>query len=197
MLVTSGCGLLYRTGDIQEAEFKPLLNGNNLDGWTAAPGGNWSVSNGVLTGTSPASEKRHGVLISEQSYTNFEVRLEYLAVAGNSGFYFRSEPKDHVVSIAGFQAEIDATGKNCGGLYETLGRKWVVTPDKSIQAFKPGEWNSMTVRAVENHITITLNGVTTADLPNDTGRPAGHFGFQLHGGQEMNISFRNILIKEL
>ena len=176
----------------------PLFNGKDLSGWTALPGGEWKVEDGVIRGVSAKDEKRHGLLLSDKQYTDFEITLEYKAVTGNSGFYFRAEKVDHKVSVAGFQAEVDAKGKNCAGLYETLGRKWVAQPSKEAKAaFKLGEWNTMTVKAVGSDITVHLNGVKAVELKNDTGRTKGHFGLQLHGGQDMDVSFRNIVIKTM
>ena len=174
-----------------------LFNGVDLTGWTALPGGNWEVKDGVIVGTSAKSEKRHGMLLSDKQFTDFEVSLEYKALSGNSGFYFRAERIKHAVSVAGFQAEIDAHGSGAGGLYETRGRNWVIKPPAETKAFKPGEWNTMTVRAVGSHIIVHLNGIKTAELKDDPGRLKGHFGLQLHGSQKMNVAFRNIQLKEL
>ena len=43
-----------------DAKFKPLFNGKNLKGWEPTPSGKWEVKNGVIVGTSPKSERRHG-----------------------------------------------------------------------------------------------------------------------------------------
>ena len=53
----------------------------------------------------------------------------------------------------------------------------------------------MTVTAQGKDITVTLNGVTTAELKNDPGRLEGHFGLQLHGGNDMHVEFKDIEIK--
>lgn len=173
-----------------------MFNGKDLTGWSALPGGKWEVVDGVIVGTSAASEQRHGMLLSDKQFTDFEVKLEYKALSGNSGFYFRAERVKHAVSLAGFQAEIDASGSHAGGLYETLGRTWVIKPPAEAKAFKPGEWNTMTVRAVGQHIVVHLNGIKTAELKDDPGRLKGHFGLQLHGSQKMDVAFRNIQINE-
>ncbi len=179
-----------------EAQPEALFNGKDLSGWTVLPGGNWEVVDGVIIGTSEAAETRHGMLLSEKEYGDFEVQLEYKALAGNSGFYFRAERVEHPVALAGFQAEISASGNNAGGLYETLGRTWVAKPPATASPFKPGEWNQMTVRAVGRHIVVSLNGSKVAELEDDPGRLRGYFGLQLHGGQEMDVAFRNVRIKE-
>ena len=106
---------------------------------------------------------------------------------------------DHKVSVKGFQAEVDANGSGQGGLYETLGRAWVVktTKEDVDKFYKKGEWNDMVVRAVGRHVLVTVNGVKTAELTNDKGNLKGYFGLQLHGSQDMEVYFKDIYIKDL
>ncbi len=179
--------------------WKALFDGKNLDNWETLPGGTWKVENGVLIGKQPPDEKRHGMLVSKEKYSDFEVKLSYKAVKGNSGFYFRSEKVKHAVSLKGFQAEIDADAKDPGGLYETLGRSWVsrVSPEKVKTFYKSKEWNEMLIRAEGNNIDVYVNGVQTASLKNDKGNFEGYFGLQMHGGQEMHIEFKDIYIRPI
>ena len=181
----------------EPAPLESLFNGKDLSGWSVLPAGQWKIEDGVIRGTSRASEKRHGMLVSEKSYRDFEITIEYKAIAGNSGLYFRSKYDKRASKMKGFQAEIDASGKHPGGLYETGGRTWVVKPDRTSKAFKPGQWNEMRVRAQGRDVIVFLNGVKTAELKNDSGSLEGYFGLQLHGGQRMDVSFRNIRIREL
>ncbi|MCM8542896.1 MAG: DUF1080 domain-containing protein [Lentisphaeraceae bacterium] len=183
----------------EKNEWQAIFDGSTLNGWEALPGGEWSVKDGSIFGSQEKTEKRHGMLISKKQHSDFEVKMKYKAVKGNSGFYFRVEKVKHVVSVKGFQAEVDANGNGQGGLYETLGRAWVVQPTKEDVAkfFKPQEWNDMTVRAVGRHVVVTVNGVKTAELTNDKGNLKGYFGLQLHGSQDMEIYFKDIYIKDL
>ena len=152
-----------------------------------------------LSGHSRATEKRHGILFSEKPYDDFVVRLKYKSLEGNSGLYFRVQKVAHAVSVKGFQAEIDATGADVGGLYETLGRAWVVQPKSEdvSRFYKPKDWNEMTVTALGGDVTVKVNGVVTAKLKNDSIPRKGYFGLQLHGGQKMNVMFKDIVIKDL
>ena len=95
----------------------------------------------------------------------------------------------------GFQAEIDAAN-DIGGLYETGGRAWVVKPTAEQVAtyFKPGQWNEMTVSAHGGWIVVHVNGYKTAELRDDPGRSEGHIAVQMHGGQDMDVSFKDIQI---
>jgi hypothetical protein len=182
-----------RIQDLGRSEWTPLFDGKTLSGWHALPGGKWEVKDGVLVGTSQASEPRHGLLVSDKSYKDFTVRLKFRALKGNSGLYFRSEKVDGPVGVHGFQAEI-AEAADIGGLYETGGRAWVVQhkPEDVKKYFKPGEWNEMSVSAHGRRIVVNVNGTQTAELKDDPGRLEGHFALQLHGGMDMHVEFKDI-----
>lgn len=183
----------WRNIRIQDLGGVPLFDGKTLTGWHKLPGGQWEVKDGVILGTSKASEGRHGLLASDKRYKDFTVRLKFKAVKGNSGLYFRSDKVPGAVGVHGFQAEI-AEANDIGGLYETGGRAWVVQPkpEQVKKYFKPGEWNQITVSAHGRHIVVRVNGYKTAELKDDPGRLEGHLALQLHGGQEMHVEFKDI-----
>ena len=177
--------------------FKPLWDARTFDGWHAIGKGEWSIEQGAIRGSHLKLEKAYGHLVTDRSFTNFMVRLQFKSLKGNSGFYLRSEEKGWGV-ISGFQAEIDPKS-DIGGLYETNGRGWVVQPNAADvkEWFKPGEWNEMVVEAIGTRITVRINGKQAAHLRNDTrGRPHGQFALQLHGGQEVDVWFKDLEIAE-
>ena len=188
-LLSTGC---------KDNEWQSLFDGRSLNGWHKLPGGNWKVENGAIIGTSDKSDERHGLLVSDDTYKDFEVRIKYKAIQGNSGLYFRAKEVGGQYGVEGFQAEIDPLN-NAGGLYETSGRGWVVQPDSADvkKWYKPGEWNTMTVRAEGKSIVVHVNGIKTAEVKNDPGRQEGHIALQLHGGQDMNVMFKDIEINTL
>lgn len=175
-----------------------LFDGKTLNGWHTIPGGQWLVEDGAIVGRSEKSDARHGLLVSDETYKDFEIKVRYKAIKGNSGLYFRADEVGGVVGVHGFQAEIDPNN-DAGGLYETGGREWVVKPtaEQVKTWYKPGEWNQMTVRAVEGNITVHVNGKKTAELTNDPGRSEGHIALQLHGSMDMDVQFRDIKIRKL
>ncbi len=113
--------------DARTADFKPIFDGKTLKGWTPAPGGKWTVKNGAIVGTSPRSERRHGILLTDKQYSNFVVKAKFRVHSGDSGFYFRAERVKSAVSVNGFQVEVD-TSQETGCLYETGERAWVHRP---------------------------------------------------------------------
>lgn len=181
--------------DLGHSEWEPLWNGKDFSGWNPLPGGKWSIEDGVIRGTSEKSEKRHGILLSENSFKDFAVKFDFKVDKGDSGFYFRTEPVNGNVSVRGFQIEVDTTFET-GGLYETGGRGWVVKHerDKKHSNYRQGQWNQMALSAHGKDVVVHLNGRKSAELKNDKGRTKGHFGLQLHGSQDMDVSYKNIHI---
>ena len=180
------------------AEFKPIFDGKTLKGWTPAPGGKWEVKNGAIVGTSPKSERRHGILLTDKQYSDFVVKAKFRVHSGDSGFYFRAERVKSAVSVNGFQVEVD-TLQETGGLYETGGRAWVHRPTAEVikkRKYKKGEWTDLELSAIGGHIVVKINGVISTELKNDKSRRKGHIGLQLHGGQKMHVEFKDILIME-
>jgi hypothetical protein len=175
---------------------RPLWDGKTFGGWHTIGKGGWEISEGAIHGTHAKTEKEFGHLVTDKVYKNFDARLKFKALKGNSGFYFRIEEKG-ASGVSGFQAEIDAT-KDIGGLYETNGRTWVVkpTPEEVQKYFKPGDWNSMTVSSHGGHIVVTVNGVKTAELNNDPGRAEGHIALQLHANLDCDVWFKDLNIIE-
>ena len=190
--------MLFTVSSLQAQRWINLFNGKNMDGWHILPGGDWKVQDGIIAGTSPAAEPKHGLLVSDSVFADFEIEVSYKAVKGNSGLYFRAQEVADAVGVYGFQAEIDPD-KDAGGLYETGGRKWVVQPSAAEvkKWYRPGKWNTMKVRAVGKDITVWVNGKQTAHLTNDPGRTAGRIALQLHGGMDMEVYFRTVRIKQI
>ena len=195
-------GLLYLAGSsaqAADAKFKPLFNGKNLDGWETTPGGKWEVKDGVIIGTSPKSEPRHGILLSKERFKDFVVKAKFRVIHGDSGFYFRVDRVKSGVSVHGFQVEVDETDET-GGLYETGGRGWVHQPTAEVakkRAYKKGEWTDLELTAKGADITVKINGVVSTKLTNDKGRREGHIGLQLHGGQVMHVEYKDIQLRPL
>lgn len=180
-------------------EWRPLFNGRDLTGWQALPGGKWLVLDGELVGVSTATETRHGLLLTDASFGDFRLRLQFRAITGNSGVYFRVEPFNGPVGAKGLQAEIETKELATGGLYETQGRQWVQKADPALieKTVKRGGWNTMEITAVGGDITVSVNGVVTAALKNDPGRRQGLIGLQLHGRMEMDVRFKDIEIADI
>jgi hypothetical protein len=168
-----------------------------LEGWHVLGKGNWTYKDGVIAGSQPQSTKTYTHVVSDKSYENFKASIQFKAVKGNSGFYFRVQPADES-RMMGIQAEIDEK-QNVGGMYESYGRNWLSLPPKEEVAkfFKPGEWNEMTVEGHGPHVVVSVNGTKASEIDDPSIRMKGPFALQIHGGQDVEVMFKDIKIEEL
>ena len=175
-----------------------IFDGKTLRGWEVVGGGKWTVENGVLKGQCSASDEQ-GVLLYEKPVKDFRANLQFRISRGNSGFYFRTELVPAQPLVKGMQAEVDAID-DVGGIWETAGRGWIFKPTPQIHAtanFKPGEWTSMEVTAIDTRYVVKLNGKTITAINDPQGRRQGHVALQLHGGVDMEVEFKDVLLKHL
>ncbi len=198
ILVVSICGLIALSIKSQEVEqgFTPLFNGKNLEGWEGNPQ-LWYAKDGIINGTTTADTKlAHNsfLVFNKKQFDDFELRLSYKMIGGNSGIQYRSkvvqEGKFGPI-VGGYQADIEAGKTFTGILYEERGRgilakrgeKVVIKTDPSdkskfviekkgelgksedIQAkIKNEDWNDYVIIAKGNHIQHFINGVQTVDV---------------------------------
>ena len=174
-----------------------LFQQDSIRGWSTLNGGQWIVKDGIFDGTKDATLDKHCLLLSDRNFTDFRLSLEYKALHGNSGFYFRLKPAENGLGFAGYHAEIDANGSNAGGLYD-VAVDWLHKPDKKLveQSFRPSRWNTMTIEAIGQEIKVWLNGTITTELTNDRS-DSGRLGIQLHAGEATHIQLKNLRVTEL
>ena len=187
------------TGPAMDEEFRPLFDGKSLKGWTPTPGGKWEVRDGAIVGTSAKSESRHGILLTDRKFSDFIVKAKFRVHAGDSGFYFRVDRVKGRNSVRGFQVEVDES-EETGGLYETGGRGWVHRPGADVikqRGYQPGQWTDLELSAIGDHVVVKINGVVSSELTKNAGRREGAFGLQLHGGMDMHVEYRDIMIREI
>jgi uncharacterized protein (TIGR03067 family) len=213
----------------QEPGFKSLFNGRDLTGWQGNPE-LWSVQDGTITGVTKAEPKlSHNTFLvwTNDAVDDFELRLSYRIVNGNSGIQYRSkvlrEGKFGPI-VGGYQADFEAGKTYSGILYEEQGRgilaqrgqKTVVRADgakhkvdvagsvgdsKEIQSkIKHEDWNEYVIIAKGNHLQHFINGVPTVDVTDEQEAKAAKSGvlaLQIHTGPPMTVQFRNIRLKTL
>jgi hypothetical protein len=182
-----------------EAGFVPLFDGKTLAGW-AGDDDLWKAEEGMIVGDS-AGIKQNEFLATKKSYGDFELRLEFRLRRGegNSGIQFRSKRVPDSSEVSGYQADIGE--KYWGCLYDESRRNKVLVqaPAKLEQALHKEDWNTYLIRAVEDRITLVLNGVTTVDYRESDAEISreGIIALQVHAGGPLRVEFRKLRIKEL
>lgn len=216
-------GLAICAAITQGADFKPIFDGETLDGWKASDMSYWSVRDGAITAraTQQHPVKSNQFLVWQfGQLDDFELTLKYRITgtpAANSGIQIRSrvESDGHAV---GYQADIDLAGRYAGALYDERGRgmlaergqktvigsdgKMSKTPlgdaDALMNNIKKNNWNDYHIIARGGHIVLKVNGKTTAEVI-DNELPhrdlSGVLALQLHSGPPMTVQFKDIRLK--
>src|SRR5438477_6406795 len=111
------CASPARAAD-DAALFKNLFNGKDLSGWDGNPKF-WSVKDGTITGQTTSDNPTQGntfLIWREGTLDDFELRLSYKIVGGNSGIQYRSRELEKWV-VGGYQADFEAGETYSGILY--------------------------------------------------------------------------------
>jgi acetyl esterase/lipase/prenyltransferase beta subunit len=184
---------------VETAGFTPLVSGDSLDGWDGDKQ-LWSARDGVLIGRSNGLDHNE-FLATTRRFGNFVLSLNFRLAdgQGNSGVQFRSvRIPGHEMS--GYQADI---GEGYwGALYDESRRNMVLVYPRSeaVRGVHRSGWNRYTVRAMNDKITLTLNGAESvreykeAD-PNIASD--GLLAVQMHAGGSMEVQFRDLMIQPL
>ncbi len=207
--------------------WQTIFDGKTLDGWDGNPDF-WRVEDGTITGQTTEEKKTKGntfIIWRKGETADFELKLEYKIIGGNSGIQYRSfEVPNEKWVIGGYQGDFEAGetysgilyGERFRGILCNRGQKTVlkktdgkfavevvgsVGDTKEIQAkIKKEDWNSYRIVAKDFHFQHFINDVATADCTDEdteARRAKGVLALQLHAGPAMKVQFRNIKIKQL
>lgn len=198
-----------------------LFDGRTTRGWHLYHEGNipsaWIVKDGALY-CDPNSKAKHGDLVSDGEYENFELAFDWkISPGGNSGVFINvierpdipytwsSGPEYQLLDVA--HPDYPVVSKRSGCLF---GYGPTLNPAEN----KPtGEWNHSSIRQQNGKIAFYLNGVLTfqqdlhsqawrdwvaqssfKSFPEFGAHTRGHIGLQ---EWSRGISFRNIKIRVL
>ncbi len=177
----------------QEPKLKKIFNGKNLKGWVlpSNDNGNWTAGDGILYVKSSA-DKKGSILWTEKKYTNFIISADFMMIEGtvDSGIFLRSENDQIQIGISG-SLKRDLTASP----YIPKLKYPVEAKVKDI--LKEKDWNTMKIKLVDKTYTVWLNGVEVMTYTSESIPAEGPVGIQLHPGNEMSISYRNIVLGAL
>jgi hypothetical protein len=185
---------------LKSDEWIQLFNGRNLEGWRENKFKHkpeWKVINGVLTG-----HGGQGYLSWLEQFDDFELYAEArisdtAGRRGNSGIYFRCAP--HVDKQQefppGYEAQMDHGDSNnpTGSIY-ALKIEGAHAPQP---ATNDGEWFTLRIRAVGNHLQTWVNGKPGADCRDPEHRhKKGRILLQMHH-LTSKVEFREVRIRKI
>jgi len=169
------------------SSFQPLFDGESLDGWTAMGDANWAVKDGAIQ----ADKGRIGLLVSKDSYRDFELRAEFwVSEDANSGIFLRCSDRANVNADTAYEVNIfDRRPDPSYGTGAIVGVGKVSPMPKA-----GGRWNVMTIAARGDMFDVTLNGLGTVDGARDSKHAAGPIALQYGSGL---VKFRRVDIRSL
>ena len=181
----AGCAGPRYVGD----GWNTVLNGSSMAGWAQVGEGNWSIVDGTVQGNNGKNGKL-GYLMSKDSYTDFEMRVEFWAdYECNSGVFIRCEDRNKVTSENAYEVNIfDTRPDPSYGTGAIVGVAKVVPMPKAAN-----RWNVYEITARGDHLVVVLNGQKTADA-HDGKHKSGPFALQSGGG---TVRFKRVDIRSL
>ncbi len=218
-------GLAWQLNAADNEGFTSIFNGKNLDGWDGNPKF-WSVRDGAITGQTTKENPTKGntfIIWRDGVLDDFELRLQYKIINGNSGIQYRSKDLGNWV-VGGYQGDFEARDTYSGILYEEKGRGILAQRGQMTSILRNGkkhqvevigslgasediqshikkeDWNDYKIIAVENRFVHIINGrVTAIVVDNDAEKrvDSGILALQLHAGDPMTVQFRDIKIRKL
>ncbi len=195
-----------------------LFDGATLDGWRGDER-YWSVRDGAIVAESTTEQpcdRSTYLWFDGDEYGDFDLSLSYKLESGNSGVQIRSQVAGDA-SMMGYQVDLEAGPTHVGSLYEQFGlgvlaargertlrpaegataRETFADPAELLTHVDRGGWNELVVEATGPRLRVSINGVLMSELVDAHPRFAqrsGRIGLQLHEGDPMRVSFRDIRI---
>ena len=201
-----------------EKGFVSMFNGKDLTGWEGQPGG-WWVEDGMITGQSTKEKpcsRAHYLMWRGGKPADFELRVSYRLVSGNSGIQIRSRELANW-DTSGYQADMEDGQQWSGCLFEhtrggvamrgtsvvyeedgTKHIKEIADPVKLLKRIKNGEWNEYRIIAKGSKIKLIINGIVMAEVDDRDKKNAAKSGviaLQMHPGPPMKVQFKDLRIK--
>lgn len=187
-------------------DFKPLFDGETLNGWHSVDEGIWRAEDGMIQGGNLKDMIEHNTfLVTDESYQNFELLLSVRLLGNegfvNSGFQVRSISVENSSDMSGYQ--VDAGDGWWGKLYDESRRNTVIAASKDMagidKVVKRGEWNDYRILCEGRRIRSWINGFPALDyVEQDKSIPQnGYIGIQAHGDGVTLVQVKAVYIKKL
>ena len=201
-----------------------LFDGKTMNGWHLFNKGTipsaWSVDSGRLICNPHAKDVKHGDLVTDKVYQDFDLRFEWkISRAGNSGLFINVQERPELTTTFSTGPEYQLLDdKNAAPDYlknptHKAAAIFGVVPNNSNSMPKPGGWNQSRIFQQNGKLTCWLNDAQTIQVdlqsvewknlvalsslskyPEFGVAVSGHLAVQ---DWTYGVAFRNIRIKEL
>jgi len=173
-----------------------LIDGDKgLENWNRIGDANWRAEGGAIV----ANKGKGGMLVSKNSYKDFEIYAEFWAAPDtNSGIFIRaSDPTD---VDPGSAYEVNIWDIRPDPTYATGAIVDVASVPVPIIYAAGGRWNTYEIYAKGTELTVKFNGTVTVHTQNSKfaqGPFALQYGFGVEGAAGGPIKWRKVLVRGL
>jgi len=168
-----------------------LVDGaKGMENFDSVGSSNWAAMDGAIQADKKAG-KENGFLVSKNTYTNFQIRVEFWASDdANSGIFMRCQNPKVITDKSCYEANIYDQRKD-----PTFGTGGIVHFSPIIPPMQKagGKWNLYEITVKGTNIVVVLNGVKTTEM-NHSQFASGPIALQ-HGTGV--IKFRKVQIRPL
>jgi hypothetical protein len=188
-LTAAGC-----THQLPTQGWVTLIDGDTgLDNFNRQGDANWRAEGGAIV----ADKGKGGYLVTKKSYKDFRIYAEFWAESStNSGIFIRAGDPNKIGAVTAYEVNIwDTRPEPDYGTGAIVNFAMVNPMPKA-----GGRWNVYEIYARGSQLTVTLNGVVTANIQ-DGSHPAGPFALQFGAGVKGApggpIKWRKVAVQEL
>ena len=186
-------GCAHRSGS--GSGWVTLMDGSasSLNNWTPVGDANWRAENGTIV----ADKGKGGFLLSKNSYTDYQIRVEFWADhTTNSGIFMRISDPQKIGSATSYEVNIyDQRPEPAYGTGAIVDFARVSPMPKA-----GGKWNTFLITAKGTNLVVEMNGVQTVNI-NDSKFRSGPFALQFANGPNNApggpIKWRKVQIRPL
>jgi hypothetical protein len=168
------------------ADFEPLFNGKNLDGWKMTGPGRFVVENGQLK-----TEGGMGLLYYERAkFGDCTLRVVFRSTkeADNSGVVIRmpEPPPDPWYGVHnGYEVQIDGRADD----WHYTGSIYSISKANQRLQKAPGEWNTMDIVLAGSKTTVFVNGTKVNEYVEGSPVPARQKWYEPVRGPRANVGY--------
>jgi hypothetical protein len=183
-----GCASQY--SGRPDAGWVTLIDGGSgLDNWIRVGDANWRAVDGAIQ-ADMKTDKAASFLVTKNSYTDFRIRAEFwVSDDANSGIYMRCADIKNLTDKTCYEANI--FDQRPDPTYGTGAIVYLAAVSPMPKA--GGKWNTYDVTVKGTRLTVTLNGVVTANVQ-DSKFTSGPIALQYAAGV---VKFRKVQISPL
>ena len=190
IVVFTAFGCASQPSGQADAGWITLIDGaSGLENWNRVGNANWRAAEGVIQ-ADRKTDKASSFLMTKNSYADFQIRVEFwVSDDANSGIYMRCSDLKNITDKTCYEANIfDQRAEPKFGTGAIVHISPISPMPKA-----GGKWNTYEITAKGTRLTVTLNGVRTADA-SDGKFTSGPIGLQYAAGV---VKFRKVQIKPL